>query len=763
MANAVELGTKLFGPVTAIIHAAGVEESKQIVDKKPESFALVYDVKVRGARNLLAATEDQPVAAFVTFASVAGRFGNAGQADYSAANDALAKLSLRLRQDRGDDFAATTIDWSAWADKGMATRGSIMTVLESIGVTPIPLDQGVARFLDEIAHGTRDPEIVVAAQLGKLADEGAFEPPEPTQPPTGNGDGAAKTRAEPPVAAKKTDGGQQVLVVDKETAGTQAVLLAEVTERSDDRIVARLHLDADEDPYLDDHAIDGTPYLPGVFGVEAFAQAAAQLAGDGQRFVGVRDMEYLLPLKLLRRRPVDATIVCQVADQEDGVTEVDCRLESQFVNAQGQALGAPKLHFTGTLIFSAEAPTEPKTAQVPEATRTAEASDVYERFFHGPSFQVLAGLDLTDDDAVAVGRFAWPSAPLMGASEKAASLATAPLVRELAFQTAGGHGIFRHDRMALPRRIGRGRFYGTAEEGEEVVAVATYKRTADAVSVYDVVVQTADGRVLETLTDYEMIHTDAPVGATTAPSDVATYRSRWGHDLPVPLDGARAVLVNDDEVRELDVSPASALTEGERKDQERYRNDKRSREFFLGRLAAKEAVALLLGRPVKEARGVEIRRLETGRPEVQSQHGKDVLVTISHQGPYAVALAVHAGDAVKNVGVDFDKIEPKGKGFETESFTEDEIALIDAHERSGGDRAEMQLRLWTIKEAVLKALGQGFALSLKSVRVMSLDGDDVTVELGESARACLDDFDAEAIDVDSWTRDNYAYALAWLH
>ena len=55
--------------------------------------------------------------------SIAGRFGNAGQIDYSAANDALSHVLSR----RGN---ALHISWSAWGDTGMAVRAGMDRVYE---------------------------------------------------------------------------------------------------------------------------------------------------------------------------------------------------------------------------------------------------------------------------------------------------------------------------------------------------------------------------------------------------------------------------------------------------------------------------------------------------------------------------------------------------------------------------------------------------------------------------------------------------------
>ena len=80
----------------------------------------MFDVKSDGWFNLLHAIGDMPLSATVAFSSIAGRFGNGGQTDYSAANDLLCKIASNFRTTR-PDTRAIVIDWTAWGGIGMAT------------------------------------------------------------------------------------------------------------------------------------------------------------------------------------------------------------------------------------------------------------------------------------------------------------------------------------------------------------------------------------------------------------------------------------------------------------------------------------------------------------------------------------------------------------------------------------------------------------------------------------------------------------------
>jgi NAD(P)-dependent dehydrogenase (short-subunit alcohol dehydrogenase family) len=80
------------GRLDGVVHGAGVLEDRLVRDKTPDSFARVYATKVDGARAL--ASELRGDTRFlVLIGSVSGVFGNRGQADYAAANDALDDLA----------------------------------------------------------------------------------------------------------------------------------------------------------------------------------------------------------------------------------------------------------------------------------------------------------------------------------------------------------------------------------------------------------------------------------------------------------------------------------------------------------------------------------------------------------------------------------------------------------------------------------------------------------------------------------------------
>jgi acyl transferase domain-containing protein/NAD(P)H-dependent flavin oxidoreductase YrpB (nitropropane dioxygenase family)/NADP-dependent 3-hydroxy acid dehydrogenase YdfG len=150
------------GRLDTIVHGAGLCEDRLIAEKTPESFTRVFRTKVDGAR-ALAAAAPRDLAHLVLFGSVSGVFGNRGQADYSAANDALDTLA-RTWQGRVAR-RVLSVDWGPWAPAaGGMVSAELAREYARRGVGLIDAVDGVAALLAELAWGK--PE---QCQVGFLA------------------------------------------------------------------------------------------------------------------------------------------------------------------------------------------------------------------------------------------------------------------------------------------------------------------------------------------------------------------------------------------------------------------------------------------------------------------------------------------------------------------------------------------------------------------------------------------------------------------
>ncbi|MBH1937601.1 SDR family NAD(P)-dependent oxidoreductase [Streptomyces sp. AV19] len=158
------------GRLDGVVYAAGVIEDRLLAEKDPDSFRRVYGTKVDGARTLLAALDELPHTPrfAVFFGSVAAVFGNRGQADYAAANDALQSLGGRWAARSG--CRTLTVHWGPWAPDGehagMVTP-ELAREYARRGVGLIDPEEGTLCLLRELAWGEASADAVVYTAPGR--------------------------------------------------------------------------------------------------------------------------------------------------------------------------------------------------------------------------------------------------------------------------------------------------------------------------------------------------------------------------------------------------------------------------------------------------------------------------------------------------------------------------------------------------------------------------------------------------------------------
>jgi len=453
-----------YGRIDVLLHAGGIEISKALPDKEPKEFDLVFDIKADGYFSILNAAKGMPIGAVVVFSSVAGRFGNSGQSDYSSANDLLCKVTSSMRSWR-PETRGIAIDWTAWGGIGMATRGSIPKIMEMAGIDMLPPEAGIPTIRRELTQSAFRGEIVVGQRLGILGAEfdetGGLDP-------------------------SKVDTGGRLMIGSVKACKLYGGIEVETT------------LDPKEQPFLYDHQIDGVPVLPGVMGTEAFAELATLLA-PGFRVASITE-QFSSPFKFHRSQPRTLYLSATIHPTGNGTLVAKTTLRG-MVQPRPDMPPRFDTHFVGEVHLTT-APVEGR--MIDFTPPSAEALDIdreriYRVYFHGPAYQVMERVGVMGDQAVALMTDGLPPN-----SVPETPMLIALRLIELCFQTAGMWEMVTHRAMALPAAIGSVAIYRQPEraEGRRLYALVTAINNG---ASYDAHVVDTDGNVYVELRGYRTV------------------------------------------------------------------------------------------------------------------------------------------------------------------------------------------------------------------------------------------------------------------
>lgn len=149
---------KKIGPVTGIIHGAGVLADKLIEKKTSEDFDAVCSTKINGIDALLKSINPKKLTHLLLFSSAAGFYGNAGQSDYAVANEALNRIALLFKQNN-PKCHVTSFNWGPW-EGGMVTP-ELKRLFEERNVEVISIEDGTRVFVEEVTSAGQENPIVL--------------------------------------------------------------------------------------------------------------------------------------------------------------------------------------------------------------------------------------------------------------------------------------------------------------------------------------------------------------------------------------------------------------------------------------------------------------------------------------------------------------------------------------------------------------------------------------------------------------------------
>ena len=236
VAAVVQLESAL-GPVTGVLHAAGVNKPTPVARLDGPTLDETMKVKVAGLGNLLSAVAPERLRLLVGFSSIIARIGLPGEAHYALANEWMGRLIERFAESHP---ACRTFvpEWSVWSGVGMGETLGVVETLARQGVAALAAESAAQVFASLATARDAPASIVVASRFG--------------DPPTVD-------LARPALPSFR--------FLDRILVFYPGI-----------ELVAEAALGPNTDPYLDEHALAGTKLFPAVLGLEAMFQAAFVLA-----------------------------------------------------------------------------------------------------------------------------------------------------------------------------------------------------------------------------------------------------------------------------------------------------------------------------------------------------------------------------------------------------------------------------------------------------------------------------------------------------
>ncbi len=402
-----------------LLHAGGLEISKLLKDKSRDEFNLVFDVKADGWYNILSALGDFPLGAAVVFSSIAGRFGNGGQVDYSSANDLLCKSVSSFKNNR-KGTRGIALDWTAWGGIGMAVRGSIPMVMKQAGIDMLPPESGIPFIRKELMASDETVEVVVAQSLGLMLKE--FDP----------------------------QGGidvQKAAVLLKDH-----IMMDKVSEMGlYGGFTVAVNLEPAKQGFLFDHQINQIPVLPGVMGIEAMAATAGAFLPE-LHVQAVQNVSFLAPFKFYKSEPREVFVTVRFSAAGKNI-KAHCELFG-LRKLVGQDEAQKTIHFRSEVLLGKDAVTNPDSIDKKLLKKAAKAfvlkaEDIYKVYFHGPAYQVIDEIWMKGEQMIGV--FAENLPPNHTPENR--SVFFMPRLIEHCFQTAGVHQLGLEGIMGLPAGV----------------------------------------------------------------------------------------------------------------------------------------------------------------------------------------------------------------------------------------------------------------------------------------------------------------------
>jgi len=443
------------GPITGIIHGAGVLEDRLIIDKTVKQFEKVFDTKVKGIKSLLDATKEDALKYIILFSSITARMGNKGQVDYAMANEVLNKIAQHESVSR-PDCKVISINWGPW-DGGMVSS-SLKREFARNGVPLIPVEDGAKCMLCEMMSDEKTHvEVVIGGNI---------------------------------TADHKTD--------------SKTLMLSEKSEEHKKKnlfLTFKRELDIVTYPVLKAHMLDGKPVVPFALMTEWFGHGALH-ENPGLILHGFDDMRILNGIKLDQGKKI-IRIMAGKARKKEAIYEVDVELRDGFKD------NIPVIHSRAKAILTdaiSRPPAFSSSEYFNSKTYPRSIDEVYEKIlFHGNELRGIKKITGYSPEGIIAEISSAPSPAKWMKDPLRNRWLCDPLVLDSAFQMAI---IWCYDEMgkvSLPVYFASYRQYCDSFPANGVTAILKVNKATDHIMRGDFTFLDPDNIIVARLSGYEAV------------------------------------------------------------------------------------------------------------------------------------------------------------------------------------------------------------------------------------------------------------------
>jgi acyl transferase domain-containing protein/NAD(P)H-dependent flavin oxidoreductase YrpB (nitropropane dioxygenase family)/NAD(P)-dependent dehydrogenase (short-subunit alcohol dehydrogenase family) len=416
------------GAITGVVHGAGVIEDSLVAKKTSESWSRVVETKVLGLLNLESLIPVPSLRFFAVFSSVAGRYGNSGQADYATANELMNRLCCQMAARHEGRVRVLALCWGPWGPTtfgaGMVTKETEQKFAEK-GVSLVSAQAGRDLFLQELL--ARE-----SAEIELVFGEGPWEAREAAL-------GRQNRHSLPP--GENEQGLLGTCSTNTSPKGVQTVSFR----------VGEAHA------YLTDHMIDGVRVLPAACALELLAESVAQ-CWPGWKVVEISDFRLLKGIQIAELgRILQVEITPPPYGSSEGF-EVSVVLSSPATSAK-----AALSHYRATVRMEQSFPEPALMKEVRHQEVAFDSREAYSsHLFHGPRFHVMQDrVELSQTGARAKVRLT-PPQDWMDVTSPSQGWCFDPGLVDAAPQMAIVWSRVFLDKTSLPVRFGRVTRYADA-------------------------------------------------------------------------------------------------------------------------------------------------------------------------------------------------------------------------------------------------------------------------------------------------------------